>query len=241
MAAELAHHIALVTGAGRGIGRATALHLARAGCDVALLARTRAELEAVAAEAKPYGVRTLVLAVDITDDDQLAHALQQAIVQLGGISILINNAGVAPPRAPVGKTPLAEWDHMLATNLRAPMLLSRLVLPDMVVHQRGAIVNVTSSAARAARPGEAVYAAVTAGLLAFTHALFAEVRNRGIKVVAVCPGYVDTAFIPLNKRVDRSKFLRPDDVADAILHALMASPQACPTEVVLEPQRDPER
>ena len=234
-------HIALVTGAGRGIGRATALRLARAGCNLVLVARTASELDAVAAEAAAANVRTLVLPTDVTDDAQVESMLQRAVMQLGSISILINNAGVAPPRAQHGKTAVAQWDRMLATCLRAPMVLSRLLLPDMLVHKRGAIINVASSAARDARVGEAAYAAAKAGLLAFSRALFAEVRNSGIKVVAVCPGYVDTAFVPPNRRVDRAKFLRPEDVAETIFHILVLSAPACPTEVVIEPQFDPER
>jgi len=241
MSAPLDGHIALVTGAGRGIGRATALRLARAGCDLALVARTQSDLEAVAAEVAPYGVRTLVLPADVTDDTHLEAALQQAVLQLGSISILVNNAGVAPPRAHHGKAAVAEWDRMLATCLRAPMVLSRLLLPDMLVHQRGAIINIASTAARAARTGEAAYAAAKAGLIAFSRALFAEVRNSGIKVVALCPGYVDTAFVPPNRRVDRGKFLRPDDVAEVIFHLLTLSAAMCPTEVTLEAQFDPER
>src|SRR5579862_4105122 len=169
--------IALVTGAGRGIGRATALRLARGGCDVVLLSRTQSDLEAVAAEAAPSGVRTLVLPADVTDDAHLESALQQAVLHLGSISILVNNAGVAPPRTHHGTAAVAEWDRMLATCLRAPMVLSRLLLPDMLVHQRGAIINVASTASRAARAGEAAYAAAKAGLIAFSRALFADVRN----------------------------------------------------------------
>jgi 3-oxoacyl-[acyl-carrier protein] reductase len=241
MAGELANQIALITGAGRGIGRATALRLARAGCDLALVARTQSELEAVAEEAGRSGAHALVIPADVTEDAQVEALVQRTLVQLGSISILINNAGVAPPRRVHGKAAIAEWDRMLATCLRAPMLLSHLVLPDMLTHQTGAIVNVASTAGRHVREGEASYAAAKAGLVVFSRALFAEVRNSGVKVVAVCPGYVDTGFVPPNRRVDRTKFLRPEDVADAILGVLTTPAHACPTEVVLEPQFDPER
>jgi 3-oxoacyl-[acyl-carrier protein] reductase len=239
--ADLGNNIALITGAGRGIGRATALRLARAGCDLALVARTQGELEAVAAEAAPSGVRTLVLPADITDDAQVEFLLQRAVVQLGTISILINNAGYAPPRTRVGKAAVAEWDLVLATCLRAPMVLSRLLLPDMLAHRRGAIINIGSVAARTLRPGEAAYAAAKGGLIAFTRALFAEVRGSGIKVAVICPGYVDTDLVPANRRVDRVRFLQPEDVAEAIFQVLTSDPRACPTEMLLEPQFDPEQ
>jgi len=241
MSDELSDQIALVTGAGRGIGRATALRLARAGCDLALVSRTESELREVADEAGRNGANALVLPADITDDAQLEALVQRTLVQLGSISILINNAGYAPPRQTHGKAAVAAWDRMLATCLRAPMVLSQLVLPDMLTHQSGAIINVASTAGREARAGEASYAAAKAGLLAFSRALFAEVRNSGVKVVAICPGYVDTAFVPPNRRVDRTKFLRADDVAEAIVNVLTTPPHACPTEVVLEPQFNPER
>lgn len=238
--ADLQNNIALVTGAGRGIGRATALRLADAGCAVALVARTGAELESVAAEIAPTGVRALVLPADVTDDAQVESLLRRTASELGSISILVNNAGSAPSRAAHAKAAVAAWDRMLATGLRAPMVLSHLLLPDMLAHRRGAIINVASLAARSARAGEAAYAAVKAGLIAFSHALFAEVRNSGIKVAAICPGYVDTAFIPPNRRVDREKFLRPEHVAEVIVGVLAAPAHLCQTEVLVEPQFDPE-
>ena len=240
MSTSPAHKIALVTGAGRGIGRVTALRLAQAGYDLALVARTQVEIDAVAEEARAIGVRAVAFPGDVTDDAQMEALLQHVVVQLGSISVLVNNAGVAPPRAHHGKTAVAEWDRMLATCLRAPMVLSRLLLPDMLVHQRGAIINIASAYTRGPRAGEAAYVAAKAGLIAFTRALFAEVRNSGIKVVAVCPGYVDTAFVPPNRRVDRARFLRPDDVAETIAYTLALPVHACPTEVVIEPQYDPE-
>jgi len=237
---DLSNQIALITGAGRGIGRAIALRLAQAGCDLVLVARTKDELEAVAEEAGALGVRALVLPTDITDDAQVEAMLQVALVQLGSVSILVNNAGVAPPRAAHGKAAIEAWDRMLATCLRAPMLLTHLLLPDMLVHRRGAVINVASLTGRVARAGEAAYAAAKAGLIAFSHAIFSEVRNNGVKVVAVCPGLVDTQLIPPNRRVDRSRFLRPEDVADAIFNVLTMPAHACPTEIVIEPQFDPE-
>jgi NAD(P)-dependent dehydrogenase (short-subunit alcohol dehydrogenase family) len=140
----------------------------------------------------------------------------------------------------VVKTTLADWDRTLATCLRAPMVLTRLVLPDMLAHGRGAIVNIASIAGKKGRGGEAAYAAAKFGLLGFTQSLFDEVRDHGIKVVAICPGLVDTDLIPPNKRVDRSKFLPPADIAQVVHDVITAPPSACATEIVLEPQFDPE-
>jgi 3-oxoacyl-[acyl-carrier protein] reductase len=234
--------VALVTGAGRGIGRAIALRLAQAGCRVAALARSGPELEETVAAATDAGAApVLALQADITHDAELEQTVRLIIERLGRIAILVNNAGFAPPRSTVLKTSLADWDRTLATCLRAPMVLSRLVLPDMLAHGHGAIVNIASIAGKRGRAGEAVYAAAKFGLLGFTQSLFEEVREHGIKVAAVCPGLVDTDLIPPNTRVDRAKFLQPADVAEAVIHILTAPLRACPTELILEPQFDPEQ
>jgi NAD(P)-dependent dehydrogenase (short-subunit alcohol dehydrogenase family) len=231
----------LVTGASRGIGRAVAVRLARAGCRVAGVARTAGDLEYTAQlAAADGGAPLLTVPADVTSDAALEEAVRVIRERLGRITILINNAGVAPARGTVLKTPLIAWDRTLATCLRAPMLLVRLVLPDMLAHGSGAIVNIASVAGKRGRAGEAAYAAAKFGLLGFTQSLFAEVRDQGIKVTAICPGLVDTALIPPNKRVERSRFLQPSDVADAVYDVLASPARTCPTEIVLEPQYDPE-
>lgn len=242
MKPPLYDQVALVTGAGRGIGRAIALRLAQAGCRVAALARTESDLADTirAAEANAQDALILAVPTDVNRDGDLEHAVRIIIERLGRITILVNNAGFAPPRSTVLKTSLADWDRTLATCLRAPMVLVRLVLPDMLAHGRGSIVNIASIAGKKGRAGEAAYAAAKFGLLGFTQSLFAEVRDHGIKVAAVCPGLVDTDLIPRNKQVDRAKFLQPDDIAEVVYDVLVSPLRACPTEIVLEPQYDPE-
>ena len=239
---SLRHEVAVVTGAGRGIGRAIAIRLAAAGCRVAAVARTESDLTQTVEHAAAAGSPdVLAVRADVTHDAEIEQAVQMIMERLGRIAILVNNAGFAPPRASVLKTSLADWDLTLRTCLRAPMVLTRLVLPDMLAHGRGAIVNIASIAGKRGRQGEAAYAAAKFGLLGFTQSLYEEVRNHGIKVAAVCPGYVDTDMIPPNKRVDRAKFLQPDDVADAVLQIVTSPIRACPLEVVIEPQFDPEK
>jgi NAD(P)-dependent dehydrogenase (short-subunit alcohol dehydrogenase family) len=237
----LEEHVALVTGAGRGIGRAIALRLAQSGCRIAALARTASELaDTVRAAEAQESATVLAMQADVTRDDELEATVRLIIERLGRITILVNNAGFAPPRGPVVKTSLADWDRTLATCLRAPMVLTRLVLPDMLAHGSGTIINIASIAGKKGRSGEAAYAAAKFGLLGFTQSLFAEVRGHGIKVTAICPGVVDTGLIPPNRRVDRGKFLQPDDVAAAVCDVVASPLRACPTEIVLEPQHDPE-
>ncbi len=236
------HQVALVTGAGRGIGRAIALRLARAGCRVAGLARTEAELEETVREGAALAPDPiLAVPADVTQDADIEQAVRLVIERLGRIAILVNNAGFAPPRGTVTKTSLADWDRTLATCLRAPMVLTRLVLPDMLAHSHGAIINIASIAGKRGRAGEAAYAAAKFGLLGFTQALYEEVRDHGIKVTAICPGLVDTELIPPNKKVDRAKFLQPVDIAEVVEQVLKSPIRMCPTEIVVEPQYDPER
>jgi 3-oxoacyl-[acyl-carrier protein] reductase len=234
-------HVALVTGAGRGIGRAIAVQLARAGCQVAALARTENELAHTAAEAAadPAAASVLPLRADVTRDADLEQAVRLVIERLGRITVLVNNAGFAPPRSSVLKTSLADWDRTLATCLRAPMVLTRLVLPDMLAHSRGSIVNIASISGKHGRGAEASYAAAKFGLLGFTQSLFEEVREHGIRVTAIVPGAVDTEPEPLPGPGIRPGALQAADIAAAVLQVLLAPHGACPTEIVLEPLRAP--
>ena len=242
MRSPLHDQVALVTGAGRGIGRAIAVRLVEAGCRVAALARTESELAETARAAAAAAPEVPVLSVraDVTRDSDLEMAVRVIIERFGRIAVLVNNAGFAPPRASLVKTSLADCDRTLATCLRAPMVLTRLVLPDMLAHGHGAILTIGSIAGQRGRAGEAAYAAAKFGVLGFSQSLFQEVRAHGIKVAAICPGLVDTGFIPPNKRVDRAAFLQPRDVAEAVYAVLSSPARACPTEIILEPQRDPE-
>ncbi len=234
--------VALVTGAGRGIGRAIALETARAGFALCLAARSREELEETRRLTGLAPERALIVLIDLAAEESPDALMDAVIGHFGRIDVLVNNAGWAPPRTALVKTSQAAQDRMLAVNLRAPIALARLAAARM---QRqgggGAIVNIASAAARNTPPGEAIYAAAKAGLVAFSRSCFAELRQSGIKVSTVIPGVVDTALIPQNKRLDRSLMLRPGDVAAAVLRVVNSPPGACPLELVLEPQLDPER
>jgi 3-oxoacyl-[acyl-carrier protein] reductase len=236
MPSPLAKDVALVTGAGRGIGRAIALRLGREGCHVVLTARTHDELRDVADEIRKDGGRALVAAADITVDDELTALVRRADDEIGTVSILVNCAGAAPPRTPHHKVAVAELDRTLATCLRAPMLLTRLLLGPMLAQRHGIVVNIASQAWRTTSAGEAGYSAAKAGLLAFGRSLFNEVRNNNVRVVTISPGYVDTDFVPPNRRTDRSRFLQPEDVAEAVIQVMVTSARACCTELVLQPQ-----
>lgn len=235
----LAGQVALITGAGRGIGRAIALRLAQAGVAIILAARTESQLRETNALTKQFGVETLFLAIDVTDDQQLEILVRAGLSHFGHVDILVNNAGDGPPRTPIIKARLTDWEATLRTNLWATMVLSKLLLPPMVARQTGAIINICSQAGLTGKAGEAAYAAAKFGVRGFSQALLEEVREQGIKVSTVFPGYVNTTIIPPNKRLNRTKMLSPDDVAEAVYNVVVSSPQCCPVELVLQPQHDP--
>ncbi len=185
------------------------------------------------------GTEALVVPTDVTNDQQMAALVNATLARFGRLDILVNNAGGGPPRTPVVKARIVDWEWTLRVNLWATMVLSKLVLPAMIAQRSGTIVNICSLAGLTGKAGEAAYAAAKFGVRGFSQSLFEEVREHGIKVSTICPGYVDTALIPPNRRVDRSKMLSPEDVAEAVYEVVVSSARCCPLEIVLQPQRDP--
>jgi NAD(P)-dependent dehydrogenase (short-subunit alcohol dehydrogenase family) len=230
---------AIVTGAGRGVGRATAVALARAGFSLCLAARSESELRATRKASGLAAERSMIVLVDLADPDAPDALFATAIEHYGRVDVLVNNAGWAPARTALAKMSEADLDRVLAVNLRAPIALVRLAASAMTARGGGTIVNIASAAARNTPAGETVYAAAKAGLIAFTRAAFAELRRGKIKVSVVVPGLIDTTLIPNNKRLDRSAMLRVEDVADAVMQIVRAPTHMCPIEIVLEPQIDP--
>lgn len=233
--------VAIVTGAGRGIGRAVAIELARAGYQLCIASRSREELEETRTLAQLPPERALIVLVDLAYPEAPDELIGAVDHRYGRIDVLVNNAGWAPARTALVKTRAADLDRMIAINLRAPIVLTRMAAPSMATRGNGTIINIASSAAHIAPAGEAVYAATKAGLIAFTHAAFAELRESGIKVSVVTPGLVDTTLIPNNKQLSRDSMLSVDDVARTVMHIVNSGVRTCPIEVTLEPQFDPYR
>jgi NAD(P)-dependent dehydrogenase (short-subunit alcohol dehydrogenase family) len=242
MAQNPEEKVALVTGAGRGIGRAIAIELARAGFALCLAARTRDQLEQTRALTGLEPQRSPIVLVDLANETAPDDLFGAVLDHFGHLDVLVNNAGWAPPRTPLVKIGAADQDRILAVNLRAPIALARMAAARMAQDARGgAIINIASAAARTTPAGETIYAASKAGLVAFTRACFAEFRGHGIRTCVIIPGLTDTALIPHNKRLDRALMLQPADVAAAAMGVVNASPGTCPLELVLEPSRDPLR
>ena len=189
MSSDSSPRVAIVTGAGRGIGRACAIALAGAGFSVCLAARTREQLEQTRGATGLPPERSLIVLLDLAQPEAPAALFEAALDLHGHIDVLVNNAGWAPARTSLPKLREDELDQILAVNLRAPIALARLAAIQMAERGTGTIVNIASNAGRLAPPGEAVYAAAKAGLLAFTKAAFADLRHHGIKSRPSCPGW----------------------------------------------------
>jgi NAD(P)-dependent dehydrogenase (short-subunit alcohol dehydrogenase family) len=209
--------VALVTGAGRGIGRATALRLARAGHDLALCALEEDEVAAVAAEARTLGRRAFAAAFDVADEDAVEAFVREARDALGPATALVANAGTILLPDDAGSATAERWDRTLAVNARAAYLACAAVLPGMRRAGRGRIVTVASTAGLRGLPRRLSYVASKHALVGLTRALAEEVDAPGITVNAVCPGAVRTRLTAAARPdADRHGWLEPDEVAATI-------------------------
>ena len=235
MSGALSGKVALVTGAGRGIGRAIAIAFAAEGAAVALAARSRAELAEVAAEVRARDGRALAIPTDVTQDGAVEALVEQTLADLGRLDILVTSAGTAA-FGPVADSKPADWDGMLTLNLRAVMVCCRAVLPAMIRQRSGTILNVSSIATKRALPGSAVYTATKAAIESFSRVLAEELRAHSVRVGVLVPGAVDTPiWDALGSAPPRDKMLKAEDVARAAVLMATLPPHASLEELTLLP------
>jgi|SRR5581483_3441338 len=235
---SLEHQLAVVTGAGRGIGAAIAGKLATLGALVVLCGRSRAPLDETAGQIIEAGGRAEVATCDVTDHDSVQAVASMVERRFGKIDILVNNAGIGGFGGPLHTLPPGDWDAVLNTNLRGVFFCIRTFAPMMIRARSGHIVNISSLAGKNPLPNGAAYAASKWGLNGLTYSVAEELRTHNIRVSVVCPGSVDTSLSP-HEGKDKSKMLRPEDVAHAVAALVTQAPQSFISEVLLRPTMKP--
>jgi 3-oxoacyl-[acyl-carrier protein] reductase len=215
--------LAVVTGAGSGIGRATALALAKRGLDLALLGRTEAALRATATEAARSGAKTLVALADVSVGADVTRAAGEIARALGTPRVVVNNAGIAGRKARIEELGEDEWGAVMGANLRGVFLVSRAFLPAMRAAGAGRLVTIASISSTLGSPGLAPYAASKWGAVGFTKSLAEELRGSGLQALAVLPGSVDTPMVKVGGFAPQ---MSPDDVAGLVVYAALDAPAA---------------
>ena len=233
---ELRDKAAIITGGGRGVGRATALALAREGARIAVAARTASEIEAVAREVSAAGGTAVASRTDLAAEDDIRRLVREAEAALGPTDILVNNAGILK-LAPIAQTSAELWDEMLSVNLRAVFLACREVLPGMKERRSGRIVNVGSMAGRRGYVEQGAYCAAKHGLIGLSKVLALETQAYGIRVHVIAPGGVLTGLSKELREsrggVNESEWMTPEEVARAILYLCTQDGAALTDELVL--------
>lgn len=206
--------IILITGAGGGIGACLARRLAHKDVKLALLGRSHEKLEAAAAAARKQGAQTLLLAGDLTDDAYAADAVAQTVGRFGGLDVLINNAGMTLS-CPFDRTPMEEYDRIMAINARAPYLMCQLALPHLRKSGCAAILNIASVVAHKGYPLQSAYAASKHALAGFTKSLASEVYRENIRVHMIAPGGVFTDMVRISRPdLTGEDMILPEDIAE---------------------------
>jgi len=223
---DLKGRVALVTGASRGIGRAVALRLAEAGADLGVLATSKDSAESTAAAVRDTGVRAIALGADVSDAGAAASAVERVIAELGGLHIVVNNAGITRDGLFL-RMKEEDFDRVLSVNLKGAYNVCRAAARSLAKAQDARIINVTSVVGLTGNAGQVNYAAAKAGMVGFTKSLAKEFGSRGLTVNAIAPGFITTDMtdgLPDDvkdvtmKSIPLSRFGRPRDIADAALY-----------------------
>lgn len=218
---SLQNKVAIITGATKGIGRATALALAEEGVSLGLIARTETDLQAVAEEVKKFDVKVAIATADVSDNTQVEQAIEKLYTDLGKFDILINNAGIARFGGFL-ELPVEEWERVVRVNLFGMYYVTRAVLPKMIEQKSGDIINISSTAGEKGGPVTSAYSASKFGVLGLTESLAMEARKHDIRVTALTPSTVVTE-LAINQGLvkgDETDVLQPEDLAELIVSSL---------------------
>ncbi|MGA9648720.1 3-ketoacyl-ACP reductase [Pedobacter sp.] len=215
---------ALITGAGKGIGKAIAIALAKEGVNVGLLARTQSDLDKLALELKEFGVKISTVTADVSDINSINIAVEKVQSELGFIDILINNAGIGKFAKFLELEPNA-WEEIIKINLLGPYYVTRAVVPQMIQNQTGDIINISSSSALSPAAVTSAYSASKAGLIAMSTSLMQEMRKHNIRVTSLTPSTTATDMAIELKLTDGNpdKVMQPEDLAELIVSQLKLS------------------
>jgi 3-oxoacyl-[acyl-carrier protein] reductase len=234
----LVGQVAVVTGAGRGIGAAIARNLAKLGATAVLCGRTQSALDSTAQAIANAGGKSEVIPCDVTELRQLEYAAARVDSTFGRLDVLVNNAGVGAFSQSLHKFAPEDWDRVLNTNLRGVYFAIRAFIPLMIRNRSGHVINISSLAGKNALPNGAAYAASKWGLNGLTYSVAEELRSHNIRVSVVCPGSTNTELSPHTGK-DPAKMLQPDDVAHAVAMLVTQSPQSFVSELLLRPTQKP--
>ncbi len=215
--------VALITGSGRGIGRAMASLFGQEGASVFLAARTEAQLARTAKEITEAGGKAAYVTADFSGESDCCRVVAAAREKFGRVDILVNNAGHYGPVVPVEEYPLQEFDKVISVHLRAAFILSKLVLPEMYARKSGVILNISSLSAKSAFGWGSAYAAAKAGLLGLTRVMAAEASRQGVRVNAICPGPVTETEMSkeLGKTLAEKLRVSPEEQLKGFLSSLL--------------------
>jgi NAD(P)-dependent dehydrogenase (short-subunit alcohol dehydrogenase family) len=238
MEKRLTGQVAIVTGAGRGIGAAIARQLAGLGALVVLCGRTPRSLNETANAIAAEGNRAEVAECDVTTLSSVEAVARRIDSQHGRVDILVNNAGIGGFGKPLHELAPADWDRVLDTNLRGVFYTIHAFAPLMIRARGGHIINISSIAGKNALPNGAAYAASKWGLNGLSYSVAEELRTYNIRVAVICPGSTHTDLSP-HEGKDSSRMLQPDDIAHAVAMLVTQSPQSFASEIVLRPTIKP--
>ena len=234
----LGGQVAVVTGAGRGIGAAIARQLAALGATMVLCGRTQSTLDETARTILELGGKTEVIPCDVTVLHQVEYAATRVDSTFGRVDILVNNAGIGGFSELLHALPPDAWERILNTNLRGVYYSIRAFAPLMIRARAGHIINISSLAGKNPLPKGAAYAASKWGLNGLTYSVAEELRPHNVRVAVICPGSVDTELSPHTGK-DPKKMLQPDDVAHAVAMLVTQAPQSFMSEILLRPTQKP--